>query len=139
MPSVFTCCRNFKKKGPLKNKCQRKAVKILFEVCGYALLFLFGCGAKVEHVDVDYSYFLGRDYKKGYKDIKKTSTIICNHVSCLDSMAIVHAYFTAFAVADDYKKVPVLRTIFNAADCLFMPRGGTDEARQKTLELIMDR
>ena len=36
--------------------------------------------------DVDYSYYLGEGYESRYKDIKKTSTIVCNHVSWLDPL-----------------------------------------------------
>jgi len=38
----------------------------------------------VKKVDVDYTYYLGEGYKNKEKKIKKTSTIISNHVGFLD-------------------------------------------------------
>lgn len=39
--------------------------------------------------DTDYTYYLGPNYKDGYKPIVKTSTIVCNHVSWFDPPALI--------------------------------------------------
>lgn len=46
-------------------------------------IFVSGfCCTDMIDVDADYSEYLGPDYKEKYdKEIKKTSTIICNHVT----------------------------------------------------------
>lgn len=41
-----------------------------------------------EEIDCDYTYWLGEGYKEKYRSIKKTSTVICNHVSWLDTICL---------------------------------------------------
>lgn len=72
---------------------------------------------------------MGPDYKKKMKDIKKTSTVISNHVSCFDGMVLCRTVFPALTAAIEYANVPIVGTIFSAMDSIYMPRGGTDEAR----------
>ena len=35
-------------------------------------------------IDCDYTYWLGEGYLENYRQIKKTSTILTNHVSWID-------------------------------------------------------
>jgi len=72
---------------------------------------------------------LGPDYKKKTKQIKKKSTLISNHISVLDSIILVKYLFPAFAPSAEFSKVPVVRTLLNGIDSIYMPRGGTDESR----------
>lgn len=90
-------------------------------------------------MDVDYTEYLGPGYKDKMKKITKTSTVISNHVSCLDGPVLCRAVFFSLAPASGYGKVPVVRTIFNAMDSIYMPRGGTDADRAEALRLIRDR
>ena len=48
-------------------------------------MFAGGIHSKKVTVDCDYTYWLGKGYKDGYRQIKKTSTIVCNHVSWFDT------------------------------------------------------
>ena len=82
---------------------------------------------------------MGPNYKKNMKDIKKTSTIIANHVSILDGLILQKAVFPAFAPSAEFSKVPVLSTILNAIDSIYMPRGGTREAKEEAIKAIRDR
>jgi len=45
-----------------------------------------GLRSTKEDMDMDYSYYLGPNYKEGYRDIQSTSTLIINHVSWIDTM-----------------------------------------------------
>lgn len=46
--------------------------------------FILGMYTTASFKDVDYTQFLGPDYKKNMND-KTTSTIVANHVSWLDT------------------------------------------------------
>ena len=49
-------------------------------------MLIAGVITEYEEVDVDYTEYLGPDYKKQYDHNIKTSTIISNHVSWHDTM-----------------------------------------------------
>jgi len=59
--------RDFKKEGPLKSGWKKKTVEMVFKFFASILLFIFNCSVTVKKVDVDYSYYLGKDYKKKMK------------------------------------------------------------------------
>ena len=81
---------NFKKKGPMKNGCRKWLILFMYNVC--CSFYLFICGMKTTHktLDVDYSYYLGPDYKRstgrGKSDDSSghVAKIVSPHVSCLD-------------------------------------------------------
>jgi hypothetical protein len=85
---ILTLGHDFEK-GPLKAGCRKSIINMLYKYGGYWFCFVCGLFTSGKEVDMDYSYWLGPDYKKKYKqNIKKTSTIISNHVSWIDSMNI---------------------------------------------------
>jgi hypothetical protein len=81
---IITIGHNFQK-GPLKEGCRKSVIGFLFWL--NAKVFMFVCGVNCSHrfLDADYSAYLGKDYKDTMKPIKKVSTIICNHVSWIDT------------------------------------------------------
>lgn len=88
---------------------------------------------------MDYSYYLGEGYEKGYKDIKKTSTIVCNHVSWLDPLILIYIVTPAFAPTAGFKKVPIFSTTCSVLDSIFIDRGADEATRQRTIKTICDR
>ena len=61
----------------------------MYKYGGWLYCAVCGLFTKGEEVDMDYSYWLGPDYKSKYKQgIKKTSTVVSNHVSWIDAMNI---------------------------------------------------
>lgn len=52
----------------------------------YTILIICGIRWKVKEIDIDYSKYLGPDYKNDAKKEKFTSTIVSNHVTWLDSV-----------------------------------------------------
>lgn len=82
----FISCGFDFKKGPMKNSsCRKKVINGLFYL--NARIYMFWCGvlsSKTE-VDIDYTYYLGPDYKSGYRNIKQVSTFVSNHVSWIDT------------------------------------------------------
>lgn len=109
-----------------------------FNVAG-ALWCLFAFTIPLfKDVDADYSYYLGPDYKKKERKTN-VSTVISNHQSFLDVPIIYMKYTTTYAAGSFLKANPVLSSLCMAIDCLFMPRGGSDKAREETVQLIIER
>lgn len=48
-------------------------------------------------------------------------------------------YRVNFAAGIFLKSNPILNALCTSLDCIYMPRGGTDEAREKSVQLIIDR
>jgi len=75
---------------------------------------------------VDYSFYLGNDYKKQYKPITgKISTYIANHTSGLDSLInfdVLGGHYAPIATIF-CDKVPVLSFVCRTADTLYVPFG----------------
>ena len=42
-----------------------------------------------KEVEIDYSYWLGPNYKQNYKPTKTPSTVVTNHVSWIDTPLIM--------------------------------------------------
>ena len=106
------------------------------------MFYLFVCGmstsSRVEE-NVDYSYYLGSDYKKKMKKINKTSTIVCNHVSWLDPVVLLKNVMPAFAPSAEFKGVPLLGTLMDVIDSIYIPRGGSEESKARALQAIRER
>tara|TARA_B110000285_G_C14669833_1_gene399828 strand:- start:271 stop:519 length:249 start_codon:yes stop_codon:yes gene_type:complete len=82
---------------------------------------------------------LGPDYKKSTNRPKRTSTIVSNHVSYLDPVvALVHLR-PALAPAKDFEHVPLVGTLCNVVDSIFIPRGGSEEKKELALAAIRER
>ena len=88
---------------------------------------------------MDYSYYLGPDYKKTTVKPKRTSTIVSNHVSWLDVVVLITNFRPSFAPAKDFEHVPLLGTLCKALDSIFIPRGGSEEKKAQALNAIRDR
>ena len=84
---ILTCGHDFRK-GPLKSGCRKTVVSFLFRWNAKLYMFICGTSTTKAELDCDYSYWLGPNYKDNYKEINKTSTVICNHVSWLDTICL---------------------------------------------------
>lgn len=119
--------------------CRKKLIRKIYRASAGFGIFLAGMTTTVTYQDVDYSYYLGDDYQSKYKDIKKTSTIVCNHVSWLDPLILIHIVAPAFAPSVAYKKVPVFSTTCSVLDSIYIDRGADDVTKQKIIKTIGDR
>jgi len=93
----------------------------------------------LKYLDYDYTEYLGQDYKINQKKIKRTSTIVSNHVSWLDTVVLIKNVKPAFAPSSEFRNVPILSTLIDSIDSIYIPRGGSEEARNKALTAIKDR
>ena len=73
----------------MKNGCRKSCIMILYNLCARFYLFAAGVSSSRKTIDYDYTPYLGPNYKEGMADTKKTSTLVCNHVSWLDSMVLM--------------------------------------------------
>jgi hypothetical protein len=77
------------KKGPLKDGFRKSVVELVYKFYLRIMVAAAGMWTKKVHRDSDYTYYLGPNYKKGYKDIKRTSTMVSNHISWLDVLILM--------------------------------------------------
>ena len=82
--TILTMCHNFKK-GPLKEGILKNIVGALFSFNGFIWMLFVGIWTTREFKEMDYTEYLGPNYKEKYRSIKKTSTVVCNHVSWVDT------------------------------------------------------
>lgn len=93
----------------------------------------------LKYVDSDYTEYLGPNYKTNQKKIKRTSTIVCNHTSWLDTVILIKNIKPAFSPSSEFRNVPIFSTLIDSIDSIYIPRGGNEESRAKALAAIRDR
>lgn len=136
--SILCIGHNFDK-GPMPDGCRKKVIRMIYKACAGFGLFIGGMTTTVTYQDVDYSYYLGDGYKDKYKDIAKTSTIVCNHVSWLDPFVMVHVMMPAFTPTIGYKNVPLFGTICSVLDSIFVDRGADEATKERIINTIQER
>jgi 1-acyl-sn-glycerol-3-phosphate acyltransferase len=127
------------RKGPMKNGCRKWIIFFMYHVGVSFYLFIAGMKTTLRYQDVDYSYYLGPEYKRKMKKIKRTSTIVSNHVSWLDPVVMLYNIRPAFAPSEEFKRVPLIGTLCDVIDSIYIPRGGSPEKRAQALAAIRDR
>jgi lysophosphatidylcholine acyltransferase/lyso-PAF acetyltransferase len=85
---------------------------------------------------MDYSYYLGPDYKKTQKLPKYVSTVVANHSSWADNLLEMIYYRTSFVAKVEVLNVPFISTIARALQCIYISRIGDASARDTSLETI---
>lgn len=136
--SVLSIGHDFKK-APMKNGCRKWIIFFMYHVCCTFFLFVAGTRTSVKYIDLDYSEYLGSDYKKNQKKIKRTSTIVSNHISWLDAVVLIKSIKPAFAPSAEFGTVPLISTLADSIDSIYIPRGGTEQNKAKALAAIRDR
>lgn len=88
-----------------------------------------GVIVKTTDVKVDYSKWLGPDYKSLYQ--WRVSTYVCNHIGYTDVPVLIYSFSgnCGFLAADYVEHAPLIGGLAKAMDGLFCPRGGSDEAK----------
>ena len=127
------------KQGPMPDGCRKSTIKCMFYIACSFYLWVCGMNTSITNVDNDYSYWLGPDYKKNYKPIRRTSTIVSNHCSWLDAVILLKTLIPAFTPSTEFESAPLLSTFIDAIDSIYIPRGGSPEARAAALKVITDR
>lgn len=100
---------------------------------------LSGYRIRVIESDFDYSYYLGKDYKKTQVLPKKASTIVSNHTSWLDAPVLIAAYHPGFCVNEESRSVPFLNTEIDCLNSVYISRQGSPAQRKQMLDAISHR
>ena len=90
----------------------------------------------IEYKDVNYEYYLGPEYLSNSVVFRKTSTIICNHSSWLDTVILLRHIRPAYGASAEFQKAPLLSTCINNLDGIYIPRGGSRKSKDGALQVI---
>lgn len=114
--------------------------RMIFKYCGWAIALAIGIFIKVKRVNVDYSKWLGPDYKKK-KLAGRAPTYVSNHMGFTDGCVTLWALDgdISYLAADMTKDIPMVGYNIRASQGIFCPRGGTPEERQRNVQEIADR
>jgi len=76
--------------------------------------------------DVDYSHYLGPNWKQELAKLKSPPKIISPHVSCFDVQVLLTTFGgnCSFVAGDFVEKIPILGSIAKKLASVFVPRAG---------------
>ena len=100
-------------------------------------LILIGFGYRIvnneyDESQVDYSKYLGPDWKKNKFDKKRVSTIVCNHIGFLEILLWMSVLTPpAFTPAHFVKKYPIGDSYCRALQCIYIDRTASQESLNK--------
>ena len=92
----ISCTHNFRN-GPLPDGCRKSFIDGAYRCCAAICTVATGLTVSKESIELDYSEYLGADYLSKYRDIKKTSMIVSNHVGFLDPFVVTQ--FIKFSIS----------------------------------------
>ena len=122
------------KDKPWKDKIYSKGSRFILFCLGNIIPNIsLGDQKLIEEV---YKKYLGPDYKIDYN--KKFSTIICNHVSWVESYFCMYRYASGFIGKLSASKVPTIREMGKYNQTIYLDRTKEDD-RKKTAERIAQR
>ena len=118
-------------KGPIKG-FKKKMVLALHYYVNKTLLIIAGMKVEVMHEDMDYTEWLGPDYKKDLQKVKRSTAYVSNHSSWLDGFMMCYLFQPATTpAADVIGDLPVFSTIFRSVDSIIAYRGNDLKRRAK--------
>jgi 1-acyl-sn-glycerol-3-phosphate acyltransferase len=124
----------------MKTGCRKWMIAFMYHVC--STFFLWVCGVystTIKQVDFDYTYYLGKDYKKETRKPIRVSTIVSNHTCYLDIVSLVKTIRPAFSPSAEFRNLPLLSNLIDGLDSIYIPRGGSEEQKAKALAAIRSR
>jgi len=80
---LFVMCHDLRR-GPLTG-WRSKGLMYSYKFCSWALMTSLSMRSRRRKVDVDYSEYLGADYKETTQYPERVSTIISNHLTFVDT------------------------------------------------------
>lgn len=120
----------------MKNGCRKWCIMFFFRLSSNIFLLVCGMKTTLIYKDVDYEYYLGPNYRRNSIKLRKTSTIICNHVSWLDTVILLKNVRPAYGASSEFSKAPLLSTFINTLDGIYIPRGGSRKNKDAALQVI---
>lgn len=123
--------------------CKRFISKKINMISGLVMMLAEGTIPVVRHVDVDYSKWLGPDYKKKQNQEKnfKAGACIINHVGLQEAILCFWALGgdCAFVAGEFVEKIPIISDIMCYTEGIFVPREGTAEEKQRVVDALERR
>lgn len=129
-------CRNYDLNKPVPDEIRQR--------CSWhsewtARLFLFAIGffrIDEKHIDFDYTEYLGENYDK--KD--RPCTLVCNHSSWVDIIYFLFcSYHPSYVSKDAIKKIPLINTMGQMMNCIYIDRESSKENKNKIIDDIVQR
>ena len=97
---------------------------------------------EIKESEIDYSFYLGPNYKSTYTPPPgRVPTIICPHVSANDIPMLMKAFGgdMSFVAGDFMLNIPLYGKICQAIGCIFVPRSGSKDQLDQTLQRVTSR
>ena len=93
---------------------------------------------------VDYKEYLGEDYEDKYVKPPPGGTVptyVSNHISGTDIPILLEALSgdLSFIAGEEHRNLPFIGLFVKANQSIFVPRGGSDKARDQIIKIICDR
>lgn len=137
------CSFHDTKKGPLEQGYLKSFIDISFRWLSWFALLAGGITVTKKEYDTDYSEYLGQKPGKfswlGYDPSTRKvvpSTLVCNHVTWVDSLIVMQHRLYAPAMAAEMAKMPFVGPTSKLLDALYIRRGGTQEEKDKVVQEI---
>ena len=123
--------------------CKRFISKKINTLAAIICMIAEGVIPIVRYVDVDYSKWLGSDYKKKLNLGKnfKAGAYIINHVGIQEGTLCFWALRgdCSFAAGEFVEKIPIFNEIIRSIEGIFVPREGTAEEKQRVVNAFEGR
>lgn len=105
----------------------------------WTLRTVSGLKFTLEKRDVDYSYFLGTDYKRDPKPVNAPAVVVANHASFFDSLIVFQAYSVIFVSAYANLLIPIIGRGVENTGAFFVKMIGTKDHREEFLRMVEER
>jgi len=112
---------------------RRSVTNAVINIASHLLLFAHAMSLSTREIEVDYSPWLGEDYKQKRPDVKRVSTLIMNHTTLFDIPALQTQGSPSFATKEGVKKVPVAGFLVKVSQGIFLNRGGSEAEREAAI------
>jgi 1-acyl-sn-glycerol-3-phosphate acyltransferase len=86
--------------------------------------------SKTTFADIDYSEYLGPDWKKEYEG---ASTLVSNHVSWFDTCFAIVYYFPTIVARETLSTTPFIGSVLKSMSTIFLARAGANAKESKRL------
>lgn len=120
------------------SSCRSKVSFVIWTFWSRLILIVGGISYEINEIDYDYSKYLGPNYKETQKK-KNVKLMVSNHVSYLDAPILNMAFTPSFCPTLGFKNIPIFGRILTTLSCIFIPRGSSDDEKQKAVDAICDR
>jgi len=103
------------------------------------LPLIVGCHVTVISPQIDYSFWLGKDYKPKMMEVKNPSMVVSNHTSWLDPYMVSRVINVGYLAKKSCETTPIIGPFIKILNGMFIDRGATEAQREKQIKDIEER